>query len=460
MAAPVTSGHVKTHTRTDPVLSQVVDIVTMGKKGVLTPTLQPYLARRNELSVQSGCLLWGYRVIIPPPLRPKVLDELHSGHCGVVRMKEIARSYFWWPGLDAAIEEKARSCADCQKWRNLPQLAPVHPWDWPGDPWHRLHIDFAGPVENHMFLVVVDAHSKWPEVVVMKNTSAERTIEELRSIFSRFGLPQQLVSDNGPQLISEEFKTFMEENGIQHIRTAPYHPATNGLAERFVQTLKQALKSSPNTQSLNRRLSAFLLSYRNTPHATTKVSPASALLNRQLRTRLDLLRPKQANEIVHHKQSVQAKSRSKARLRSFSVGDQVLARNYTTKEKWRRATVVAKSGAVSYTVETSDHRIWKRHIDQLLSTSGSSDGQLQPTSRVPELDDHVEPLSQADEPSALIAEGDAVPGTPPSVQVSTQGITLHPSCPIPAFSGDTMSDVPPERTYPKRVRRPPDRLSL
>lgn len=181
-----------------------------------------------------------------------MLEDLHTGHCGVVRMKEIAHSYFWWPGLDADIEEKAGFCPDCQKVRNLPQLAPLHPWDWPEEPWQRVHIDFAGPLESRMFLVVVDAHSKWPEVAVMKGTSSEKTVEALISIFSRFGLPQQLVSDNGPQLVSEEFRKFMEENGIQHIKSAPYHPATNGLAERFIQTMKQALKSSNSTPSLNR----------------------------------------------------------------------------------------------------------------------------------------------------------------------------------------------------------------
>lgn len=204
--APVTSAHVKKHTRADPILSDVVDIITQGRRGVMTENLKPYLVRRNELqvSVQSGCLLWGNRVIIPPPLKENVLDELHSGHCGMVRMKEIARSYFWWPGLDAAIEEKAKSCPDCQKLRNLPQLTPLHPWEWPEEPWQRVHVDFAGPVEGRMFLVVVDAHSKWPEAIIMQETSAERTIEELRLIFSRFGLPQQLVSDNGPQLEEEE----------------------------------------------------------------------------------------------------------------------------------------------------------------------------------------------------------------------------------------------------------------
>lgn len=98
-------------------------------------------------------------------------------------------------------------------------------------------------------LVVVDAHSKWPDVAVMKSTSSEKTVEALRFIFSRFGLPQQLVSDNSPQLVSEEFETFMQENGVQHIRSAPYHPASNGLAERFVKTIKQALKASKSTVS-------------------------------------------------------------------------------------------------------------------------------------------------------------------------------------------------------------------
>lgn len=459
-AAPVTSTQVKKHTHTDPVMSEVMDIVTRGRGGEKTPSLKPYLMRRNELSVQSGCLLWGYRVIIPPPLREKVLDELHSGHCGVVRMKEIARSYFWWPSLDAAIEEKAKSCSACQKVRNLPQLAPLHPWDWPEEPWQRVHIDFAGPLENHMFLVVIDAHSKWPEVVTMKSTSSERTIEELRSIFSRFGLPQQLVSDNGPQLVSEEFKTFMEENGIQHIKSAPYHPATNGLAERFVQTMKQALKSSQGTKSLNRRLSAFLLSYRNTPHATTKVSPASAMLKRQLRTRLDLLRPQKTREVVHLQQRAQVERRAKANFRSFTAGDGVLARNYTKGVKWMPATVVAKTGPVSYRVETSDHLIWRRHIDQLLHTSGSHDDSPQLTSSVPEMEAYQEQHLSPEEPQKQPSRMDAVPGTPRSAQVPSPGITSPRPGLIQSSPKDTVTDLPTGRTYPSRDRRPPDRLSF
>jgi len=143
-----------------------------------------------------------------------------------------------------------------------------------------------------MFLVAVDAHSKWPEVEVMKTTTTTKTLEALRKMFAAYGLPEHIVSDNGPQFVSEEFSAFMRMNQIKHIRTAPYHPASNGLAERFVQSLKTGLKANMDSGlPLPQRLANFLLTYRSCPHATTGVSPCSLFLHRQVRTRLDLLRP-------------------------------------------------------------------------------------------------------------------------------------------------------------------------
>ncbi|CAM5076807.1 unnamed protein product [Natator depressus] len=170
----------------------------------------------------------------------------------------------------------------CQGVRNAPQWAPLHPWDWPENPWQRIHVDFAGPLEGSMFLVVVDAHSKWPEVSIMQYTTAESTIQKLRGPFSHFGLPEQLMSDNGPQFISQEFQNFMKANRIHHITSAQYYPSINGLAERFVQTMKQALKSARGQHSVQKRLDTFLLSHRNTPHAMTKASPAFLMMGRQL----------------------------------------------------------------------------------------------------------------------------------------------------------------------------------
>lgn len=108
-----------------------------------------------------------------------------------------------------------------------------------------------------MLLVCVDAHSKWPEVAIMESTTTTKTIEKLGEIFSRFGSPVQLVSDNGPQLVSQEITTFLQAKGIQHIRSAPFHLATNGLAERFVQTLKKALKTSQGQGTFHQRLHRY-----------------------------------------------------------------------------------------------------------------------------------------------------------------------------------------------------------
>lgn len=255
--AAVAAVQVRRATRNDPVLSVVMDIVMKGGSGCDNPSFQPYLSRRAELSVQSGCLLWGRRVVISPSLRKLILRQLHAGHSGIVRMKEIARSYFLWPGVDREIESTTKTCSSCQEVRNTPQLAPLHPWEFPEEQWQRVHIDFAGPIEGRMLLVCVDAHSKWPEVAIMESTTTTKTIEKLGEIFSRFGSPVQLVSDNGPQLVSQEITTFLQAKGIQHIRSAPFHLATNGLAERFVQTLKKALKTSQGQGTFHQRLHRY-----------------------------------------------------------------------------------------------------------------------------------------------------------------------------------------------------------
>jgi len=126
----------------------------------------------------------------------------------------------------------------------------------------------------------VDAQSKWFEVVPMSTTTTEKTMEVLRSMFARYGIPQQLVTDNGPQFTATEFDRFMKGNGIKHIKTSPYHPASNGETERFFQTFKHSLKASKNDPgSLTMRLARFLLVHRNTPSSTTGMSPAELFMS-------------------------------------------------------------------------------------------------------------------------------------------------------------------------------------
>ena len=225
--------------------------------------------------------------MVPPPGRESVLIELHGGHPGTSRMKSLARGLVWWPGMDQEIENMVKQCSDCQQSRPSPPTAPLHPWCWPTRPWTRFHVDFAGPMEGKMFLIVIDAHSKWIEVFPIATATALTTIQRLRQLFAQFRIPESIVSDNGPQFAAAEFQEFCRLNGIRHIRVAPYQPSSNGLAERAVQVFKQGFrKSSMGTPS--DRIARFLFQYRITPHTTTGLSPAEMLLGRNLRSRLDL----------------------------------------------------------------------------------------------------------------------------------------------------------------------------
>lgn len=125
------------------------------------------------------------------------------------------------------------------------------------------------------------------EVAVTANT-----IAVLRRLFASYGLPEQIVSDNGPQFTSAEFIAFTQANGVKHLRCSPYHPSSNGLAGRFVRMFEQTMAAGKHDgQTLQQRLANFLLSYCTTPHAITGVAPCTLFLDRNIRTRFDLLKP-------------------------------------------------------------------------------------------------------------------------------------------------------------------------
>ena len=339
-------------------------LVLQGWINTKDPNIQPYHHRKEEISVQNGCLLWGSRVIIPPQGRKRVLEELHTAHPGISRMKSLARSYMWWPNMDTEIETKVIDCLQCQENRKSPPTVPMLPWEWPSKPWTRLHIDHAGPFMGKMFLVIVDSHSKWLEVRIVHSATASSTIQELRSVFATHGLPEMIVTDNGMAFTSYEFQEFTSRNGIRHIKTAPYHPASNGLAERGVQTFKEGLKKMTEG-SVETKLARFLFQYRLTPHSTTGQSPAELLLGRQPRAHLDQLTPnlqaqaqqKQLKQKVGHDQN--------SRPRTFKIGDPVFIRNFTRGPPWLPGTVLKIQGSRSLKIKLTDGRICRRHINHI-----------------------------------------------------------------------------------------------
>ncbi len=360
----VTASDIKSLTERHPTLSRLYHFILHGwPSSVTDPALRPYLNRKDELSVVAGCILWGSRVVIPPSARKMVLKQLHESHPGVSRMKSLARSYVWWPGLDTDITSTVQQCEMCQTNRPLPIKAPIHPWEWPSRPWSRIHIDHAGPFKGKYFLVIIDAHSKWMDVHIVNSTSTENTITKLRSVFAIHGLPEQVVSDNGTSFTSQQFKEFLRDNGIQQILASPYHPSSNGLAERAVQTFKNNVEKLDGP--MDARLCKFLFHYRVTPHSTTGLSPAQLLMGRRLRTSLDLLHPDSVSPKAQTKQLQSADT--KKTPRRFKEGDTVFAKGFNGQEPWIPAVVTKVSGPLSYQLKTTTGVEIRRHVDHLQS---------------------------------------------------------------------------------------------
>ena len=294
--SPVTAREVKVHSRKDAVIAKMIDYILTHTLGdVQGPDFKPFIERKDQLSVEDGCLLWGNRVIIPTACRTKVLEELHQCHPGINRMKALARSYLWWPHLDKDLENLVHNCHTCQMHQNTPNKAPIHPWEWSNKPWQRIHIDYAD-FHGKTYLIVLDSYSKWLEVIPTRGSSAEITVCALRKIFATHGLPGVCVSDNGSGFTSEEFATFMSKNGIRHVTTAPYHPSSNGLAERAVETFKKGMAKMHESEE-RVKLQRFLFTYRCIPHSTTGVPPAELLMGRRLQSALDLLKPSLVDKV-------------------------------------------------------------------------------------------------------------------------------------------------------------------
>ena len=220
------------------------------------------------------------------------------------------------------------------------------------------------------------------------NITAGTTITALRDIFSRHGLPEILVSDNGPQFTSREFEKFCVNNGIVHRTSAAYKPSTNGQAERVVQILKSAIKQAQLTHTdVSAKIAKFLLVYRNTPHSTTGEPPSLLLMGRRLRTRLDLLIPSVEKHVEARQYSTMVTPTAHRGLCQFHAGDPILARNYGKGEKWMPGVITEVLGSRHYMVEVSGN-LWKRHVDQLLSRAVNEDHSNSPSS----IGEHSMPL--------------------------------------------------------------------
>ncbi|XP_046408463.1 uncharacterized protein K02A2.6-like [Ischnura elegans] len=286
-------------------------------------------------------------------------------------MKMLASQYFWWPGLDEDIERYVRSCHPCLSNSRSPGKSVLIKFHDAKHVFDRIHLDFLGPYKGKMFLIMIDAFSKWPEVFEMTKTDSQSVIEKLRDCFACFGLPNIIITDNGRQFTSLEFKNFCANNGIVHRLSAPYHPSTKGAAENCVKTFKEALNRLLGDMrqaglSMCSLVSKYLFSYRTTPHCATNETPAKLMFGREPKTRLSFL---SASFVAKYNRKQIEYHHGQSNI-NFNVGEVVYVKDYRVLNKttWVKATIVKVLGFQTYLCEVADEGkvLWKRHSDQII----------------------------------------------------------------------------------------------
>ena len=277
---------VKETYNSDPTMLSLLETVEGGfpaNRDALPLALQEYHPFRDYLSSIDGVVIYKERTVIPPPLRKQVLDSLHAAHHCITSMTARAESSVFWPGITADIKRIRLTCEDCN--RNAPSQpsSPPAPLVTPTYPFQCICSDYFKYAGSH-YLILVDRYSNWLQVEISKG-GAKGLINDLRKMFATFGIPEECASDGGPEFIAPATTKFLSDWGVHHRRSSVGFPHSNARAEIGVKSAKRLIMShtGPNGSLDTDAFQRAILQHRNTPDATTKVSPAMCLFGRPIR---------------------------------------------------------------------------------------------------------------------------------------------------------------------------------
>lgn len=334
-----------------------------------------YFDIRNELSVFNGLLVRGDRIVIPFSRRRLILERIHDGHLGISKCRERANQGVWWPGISKDIKDLVSKCRYCTEKRPAQPKEPLLPSTLPERPFQKVGTDIC-TVKGKNFLVVVDYYSRYIDFQELESITSRTVIRKLKIVFSQHGIPETLISDNGPQFSSHEFDEFRQAWNFRHVTTSPYFPQANGEAERAVKSVKEFLKQKDPFLAL--------LTYRATPTAGLGMSPAELAFGRKIRTTLPVipkvLIPQPVDQEKLHLRDTQRKAsqkkyfdRTTCPLRELEPGDPILLKGEGGKVWDRPGEVVGKCAPRSYIVTTAggELRRNRKHI-MLCPTSTKS----------------------------------------------------------------------------------------
>jgi len=296
----------RTNTLADPVLVKLSTIIHTGWPAHLKDLpeeLRPYWSFRDQLGIMDGIIFKGRQVIIPPSLREDILKQLHEGHLGIEKTRQLSRETVYWPNINRDIENMVKQCPACQELQPQQSKEPLITHDIPTYPWTKLGMDIFH-VNQDAYILITDYTSKFPIVHRLKNIQSATVANICSDLFSLFGRPEEIMSDNGPEFAGQPFQDMCKEWGVTHTTSSPRYPCSNGLSERNVRTVKGIIKK---VQKTGQDLKKALLNLRATPVSPGIPSPAEILLGRPIKTTLPSISQTSRKGILSHEKLIEKK---------------------------------------------------------------------------------------------------------------------------------------------------------
>jgi len=455
-----TSQLIRTHTCADQTLQTLMQTVIGGwpdSKESVPISIKEYFSLRDEITVQDGVLFKGQCVIIPRSLRSLMLQKTHNTHLGAAACLRRARDVIFWPGMAAEIKDLVSQCETCNDFQSKNSKEPMMSHPIPQRPWETLSQDLFTH-KGLDYLITVDHYSDYFEVDKLHSTTSVAVIKATQRQFARHGIPVKVITDNGPQFASIEYKKFSQEWEFTHITSSPRHPASNGKAESAVKIAKSLIKKAHQADVC---VNIALLEWRNTPDIYTNASPVQKLMSRRTRTLLPTttvrLNPSVIQDVhssIVHKKQVAKKSYDKTarELPPLHIGENVRMQPLNNKSPWPKGEIVDYLGNKSYVVKTDQGQY--RRNRKFLKTSDEQ-YQIQCSSASSETGPY-DPINEEQQLTHQSNEAATVTATP-KVAASSQSASVPPTTCVSTPLRSTADTESAVNTTPRRRSQRPSK---
>jgi len=371
-----TQNQLQNATKADATLMELMLVVQQGwpdDRSLVPVSIRQYYTFRDEITVQNGVLFKGQRIIVPRSMQEIMLKKTHSTHQGIEACIRRAKDSLFWIGMGTQIQELVSQCSICNSMKPNQQKESMMSYEIPERPWQIVAQDLF-KCNNEDYLITVDFYSDYWEVDKMPDTLSTTVIECTKEHFSRHGIPNTIITDNGPQFISEDYEDFTRDWDIEHRTSSPRYSQSNGKAEATVKIAKRLIKKATKAKQ---DVYLAILDWRNTPNPDGK-SPVQMLMSRRTRTLLPTavskLHPKVVEGVSENiKQRKQRAKlyydRGQKTLPELEIGQPIRIQPDQRNKDWTFGNCLAKVGPRSYLVQTKHGQQLRRNRRYLRTTT-------------------------------------------------------------------------------------------